>query len=354
MDNKAVEVRAGEELSVGQLNTFLQSHPAWGGGLIKSVQQYPGGFSNLTYLLKTDQEAFVLRRPPKGANIKSAHDMGREYRVLTALKPVFHKVPATHIYEKSGEVIGTPFYIMEKVEGIILRPGNKSLQQLGQQYFNQLSKATCQTMAELHDLDTQQTDLSNFGKPEGYVSRQVSGWIERYYKAETASIQTLNEMAEWLQSNMPKSQYPAFIHNDFKYDNLVLKEGEEPVVSAVLDWEMATLGDAAMDLGTTLAYWSEKNDHPALVQFNITIYPGNYTRQEYLDEYQSLRGITIDQPLFYYIYGLFKVATIAQQIFKRFTLGHTKDPRFGALIHVIKACGDMGVKSLEKQKISHS
>ncbi|MEM7552034.1 MAG: phosphotransferase family protein [Bacteroidota bacterium] len=350
MKDESVEIRIGEEIDLEKLNTHLKNELE-DSSVIKEIRQFPGGYSNLTYLLISEDKELVLRRPPRGANIKSAHDMGREFKVLKSLNSHF-PVPRPVYFTEDESVIGSPFYIMEKVNGLILRAGKPIPSEVGSSQFEKLSKATVDTLAQLHKINLQKIGLDSMGKPDGYVERQVKGWIKRYHNAQTDDIKGLSEMEDWLNKNIPADQKIAFVHNDFKYDNLVVDPNNDFRVLAVLDWEMATVGDAFMDLGTTLAYWSEADDHSALKPFNVTSLPGNRSRAQVLDYYQEITETEVKNAIFYYVFGLYKIAVIGQQIYKRFKEGLTKDARFGQLIHVINACGDTGIKALEKNRIS--
>lgn len=350
--DKAKTIREGEELNLEALSTYLKEQLE-GFVVIEEIKQFPSGFSNLTYLLKTNLGEFVLRRPPFGANIKSAHDMGREFKVLNLLKPVYGKVPNPILYCEDEEVLGAPFYMMERVQGVILRNQVPDGIDMTTKLIRSISEATVDDLVDLHALDLTQNGLGDLGKPEGYVQRQVEGWIKRYYKAETENIPHMDEVAEWMKSNMPPDMAPAFIHNDYKYDNLVLNPDKLHEIIAVLDWEMATVGDPLMDLGTTLGYWAEENDNQALRMFSLTGWPGNMTRQEILDRYAEKSGRDVSDFLFYYVYASFKIGVICQQIYARFVKGLTKDPRFGGLIYIIKACGENGHNAIKYNRINN-
>lgn len=349
--DQAVDIRKGEELPVNKLLPYLQANIE-GFGKELTIRQFPSGFSNLTYLLRSESGEYVLRKPPHGANIKSAHDMGREFKVLSLLKPVYAYVPAPLCYEDTGEVLGTPFYVMERVEGIILRNKAPKGLELSPDFMRSLSEATTDHLAELHQLDIHRNNLKDFGKPEGYIQRQVEGWTRRYQKAATDDIGSMSKAAAWMLENLPKDYREAFIHNDYKYDNLVLSLEKPHDIKAVLDWEMATVGDPLMDLGTSLAYWGEANDHPALKPFSLTWLEGNLTREEVVARYFQKSQLPDTDMLFYYVFGAFKVGVIAQQIYARYQQGFTKDERFGALIHVVKACGRNAQQAIQLGKIS--
>ncbi|MEL6536202.1 MAG: phosphotransferase family protein [Bacteroidota bacterium] len=225
-------IRAGEELPVESLESYLQEQLSTQGSL--EVSQYPSGFSNLTYALTLGDRQMVLRRPPVGAKIATAHDMGREYKVLSLLRPHFDKIPSPLLFCEDASIMGAPFYLMSRVEGVILRGGHaKSAPEPS--LMADLSTTVAQTLAELHNVKIQGTLLEELGKPEGYVERQVKGWVKRYYAAATDSIPAMDEVATWMEANLPAEEYTSFIHNDFKYDNLVLDPDHLTQVIAVLD-----------------------------------------------------------------------------------------------------------------------
>jgi aminoglycoside phosphotransferase (APT) family kinase protein len=316
------------------------------------ITQFKGGYSNLTYLITSAHGEYVLRRPPLGLKISKAHDMAREFKVLQALsKAGYSKVPKPIHCCEDETVIGAPFFIMEKVKGLILRNKIPEGFELGAEFFRKLSGNTVDGLLELHSLDLQDSGLIDLGKPGGYVERQVVGWSERYFNAETDELKEMEEVSNWLNGHIPSQANVAFIHNDYKYDNLVLAGGDNPEIKAVLDWEMATVGDPLMDLGTSLAYWAEAGDPDILKMFNLSYLPGNFTRNEVLQHYRSKSPLNLENILFYYIFGLFKVGVIAQQIYKRYILGFSQDPRFAGLIHVVNACGKTAMRSIKTEKI---
>lgn len=350
MIDKAKEIRKGEELDLSKLTDYLAEHLKGFSGSIE-VSQFPSGFSNLTYLIKDGAKEYVLRRPPFGANIKGGHDMNREFRVLSALKPVYSKVPRPVLFCEDQSVMGADFYMMERVKGVILRSAPPKDLDLNPVLMRAISEACIDNLAELHTMDLGAAGLADFGKPDGYTQRQVEGWIGRYYKAETDQLESMNQVAEWLQNNIPEQQYVSFIHNDYKYDNLVLNPEKLDEIIAVLDWEMSTVGNPLMDLGTSLAYWAQADDSEALKPFSLTWLPGNYTRNELVARYAEKTGFDLKDQVFYYVFGAFKIGVIIQQIYARYKKGLTQDPRFANLIYAVKACGANATKALEKGKI---
>ncbi len=350
--DKTITPRQGEAPDTKKLKEYLSSSIKDFTGELE-IQQFPGGYSNLTFLLKTPGKEYVLRNPPIGANIKSAHDMGREFKVLSALQPVYKPIPAPILFCDDETVIGSPFYIMERVKGIILRNKLPKGFDISASVMKSISESAVDNLAALHSINLETTGLINMGKPEGYIQRQVEGWIKRYFNAETDSIEKMNKTADWMMANMPVDGETAFIHNDYKYDNLVLDPENLNNIIAVLDWEMATVGNPFMDLGTSLGYWCEATDSDALKPFNLTWLPGNLTREEVVQRYAETKKITIPDMLFYYVFGSFKIAVIVQQIYARYKKGFTKDERFAGLIHVVNACAANAQKAIRYNRISN-
>ena len=312
------------------------------------IKAFKGGFSNLTYLIESESFSYVLRRPPFGDKISKAHDMVREFKILEALeKAGYDKIPKAILCCEDESILGAPFFIMEKVDGFIIR--NKRPEHVSADFFMRLSKSSIDVLLELHALELTNSGLINLGKPEGYVARQVAGWSERYLQAQTDEIPELKNAFDWLARNQPLHSSVAFIHNDFKFDNMVIRE--DASVAAVLDWEMATVGDPLMDLGTTLAYWAEEGDPDILKMFNLSYVEGNFSRAELVEYYASKSKLDVSKILFYYVFGLCKVAVIAQQIYKRYALGFSTDERFSVLNQVVKAAGIKATESIKSNKI---
>lgn len=340
---KRVALSEKESFDLNQLNNFLLSSVP-GVTPITSITRFPGGYSNLTYSIQTDNQHFVMRMAPPGANIKSAHDMEREYKVLQLLKPHFSQVPEPILYATDTSITGSSFYIMEQLEGIILRAYNAPKLAISPLQFEHCAKQLVETLAQLHAIDIESTQLVQLGKPEGYVNRQVEGWIKRYYNAETDTISSMNRIAEWLKNNHPKQQIPTLLHNDFKYDNIIFSN-DLTEVRGVLDWEMATVGDPLMDLGAMLAYWFEHDEEPIFKQYNCTWLPGNLSRADLIAYYALISKRDLTDINYYYVFGLFKNAVIAQQIYHRYKQGFSNDERFGALLPLIQLLGEKALKA---------
>jgi aminoglycoside phosphotransferase (APT) family kinase protein len=340
--DRPTKIRQGEELDLKAVEGFLKDTiPGLSGDLM--VEQFPSGFSNLTYLIKVGNTDLVLRRPPFGRKAKTAHDMGREYRILNALHPVYPYCPKPLLYTEDESIMGCPFYVMERINGIILR---KKLPK-GLTYTPDQMRILCENLLDvhyqLHAIDYKAIGLEGFGRPEGYVKRQVQGWSERYKGAWTPDAPTFETVIQWLHDNMPPDfEKPAVIHNDYKFDNVVLSPDNPLKIIGVLDWEMATIGDPLMDLGNSLGYWVQADDPPEVQMAGMlpTNLPGALTRAEMVKRYADKAGITIDNFDFYLFFGFFRIAVILQQIYYRSYHGQTKDERFKVLIfavHIIDA-----------------
>jgi len=347
------EVRKGEELPAVKLKQFLQENHLIGS--IESelfVKQFTHGYSNLTYLLSIENKEYVLRKPPIGA-IKRGHDMSREFKVQSAVKKEFSKVPKMFAYTDDAAVLGSEFYIMEKVEGIILNFKEAKKRAIPANDYKTIANAWLDTFTELHQLDYDAIGLTNLGKPEGYVERQVTNWGKQYLKAATKDVPSAEKVMQWMQENQPKNYQHCLIHNDYKYDNVVFKDNSWKEITAVLDWEMATLGDPLMDLGTSLGYWTLASDHDFVKQGipSPTIFEGNPMRSEIVASYAKKSGRDIHNMVFYYAFGLFKIAVIAQQIYYRYSKGLTSDPRFANLDKAAELCCNLALKSIKTNSI---
>jgi len=339
-------VREGEELDLARLAEWLKSGLGpQASGLSPEqlrVEQYPRGHSNLTYLVHVGEHSWVLRRPPAGSKVHSAHDMVREARLLEKLHPVFPLAPHVVAVCEDAAVIGAPFYLMDPVRGAILR-GAAPKVELSPAEVRAMNAAFVRTLVSLHAVDFRAAGLP--GKPEGYVRRQVEGWTRRWHDARTEQIPDVDEIGRWLLERLPPERGAAFLHNDFKLDNLVLDPDDPSRVVGVLDWEMSTAGDPLMDLGTAVGYWVEVTDPEPLKAFAFgpTFLPGSYTRAELISEYTRLSGRDTSGMLFYSCFALFKLAVVAQQIYKRYLEGLTRDERFAAL--------GMGVQILARSAV---
>ena len=344
--DKATRIREGEEVDAHAIGSFLRKNIPDLSGDIK-ITQFPSGFSNLTYQIQAGNLDMVLRRPPIGAKVDKGHDMEREFNVLAALHPVFPRCPKPLAYCDDPGVIGAPFFVMEKLSGIILRKDLPQGLTLSKDQARMLCENLTDTLVEIHSIDMKATGLDAIGKPKGYVQRQVEGWSGRYRKARTEDAPDFETIMAWLADKMPDdTDSPVMVHNDYKMDNLVLNPDSPDTITGILDWEMATYGDPLMDLGNSLAYWVEENDpeHMQMMRTMPTNLPGALTRQQIVERYGKKTGRDVGQFEYYYCFGLFRLAVIAQQIYNRYFNGLTKNKRFAMLI--------FGVHALEKEAMA--
>ena len=331
-------VRAGEELDANKLAEWL-------GVPSVEIAQFPSGHSNLTYLVKSGSAEWVLRRPPFGSKVKSAHDMGREYRILERLHG-HYPVPRPIKHCTDDAVIGSQFYLMERLRGVIPRLDPPQAWKDSPELVTRVGESLVDNLKRLHSLDWRALGFE--GKPEGYVERQVTGWHKRWRDSKIDEVPDMEWMAEWLMARLPKQSGATLIHNDYKYDNLVFAEDDLTKIIGVLDWEMSTIGDPMMDLGTALGYWVEAGDPGPvqMVRLCATTIPGSLTRHQVLARY----GVSPDQMLFYYCFALWKNSTVGQQIYYRFHHGLTKDPRFAAIGQLVPVLAKLARQVAESGK----
>jgi len=349
------EVRKGEELDKIKIsNFFFDNNLISNKNIEPNIQQYSNGYSNLTYLINFEQSNFVLRCPPKGA-VKKGHDMSREYNVLSKLNTSFNKVPKTYIYSDDLSILNCPFYVMEMIDGIILTGKEVNKRNIKADDFGKISKVWLETFVELHSIDYKSIGLENLGRPKGYIDRQIEIWSNQFNIAKTTEIESANKVIKWLFENKPSSQNTSLIHNDYKYDNVVFKDENWNRINSILDWEMCTIGDPLMDLGTSIAYWTMSNDHPLILNGlkSPTIFEGNPSRSKIVELYCKKTDTKIDDFVFYYVYGLFKIAVIVQQIFFRFKKGLSSDQKFSKLDKYAKVLSDTAWQSIQKMQIEN-
>jgi aminoglycoside phosphotransferase (APT) family kinase protein len=321
-------VRDEDAFDVAAISAWLREHAGVDGEL--EVRQFAGGASNLTYLLRVGGRDLILRRPPAGQKAKGAHDMGREYRIQSALEPVFPYVPAMIGFCDDTAVIGSEFYVMERLVGHI--PRKELGLELPPEQVRRLCTNVLDLLVDLHSLDPTEAGLADLGRGEGYVQRQVAGWSERYRRAKTWNVGSFEPVMGWLEANRPTDRRTCLIHNDFRLDNIVFDEADPTRPIGLLDWEMATLGDPLMDLGGALAYWVQADDDRLFRMFRRqpTHVPGMLTRSEVVDYYYERTGISLTERewAFYEVFGLFRLAVIAQQIYYRYHHRQTTNPAF--------------------------
>lgn len=349
INNSANKVRKEDQINLELLQTYLAKEiDIFSKNDELSIKQFSGGASNLTYELSWGKQKAILRTPPNGANIKSAHDMGREFKTLMAIKDHFKYSPKPIHYCPDSQVIGKEFYLMEKVDGFIPR------KEFPFEVNNKEAEKICQNLLDvhikLHEIDSTKKEIASLGKPEGYISRQVFGWNKRYKAARIQSSLDAENLMTWLESNLPKDEIYSFIHNDYKLDNVVFDRQNHSKIISVLDWEMATLGSPLMDLGCSLAYWIEADDPKPMQMIRMmpTHLPGMLTRKEIVQYYLNKRNINAPDFEYFYIFGLFRLAVIVQQIYKRYDLGQTTNPAFAPFGDIAKLLITQAEKVIKK------
>jgi aminoglycoside phosphotransferase (APT) family kinase protein len=326
------QIRSGEEIDLTTLEPYLRNHFPESTGALE-VRQFPAGHSNLTYSLQLGSKELVLRRPPFGSKVKSAHDMSREFRVLSKLHAAYSPAPEVFLYCDDDSIIGVPFYVMQPVHGIILRRKLPHGLDFSAEKARLLSASFIDNLVRLHRVDYAAAGLADLGKPEGYLGRQVRGWTERYHGSKTHDYLEVEKISTWMQEHLPSTAAVSLIHNDYKYDNVVLDPSDITKIVGVLDWEMCTIGDPLTDLGTALAYWVDQTD-PQEIQENRwgpTTEQGSFTREEFVDHYAQQTGCDVSHIAFYLAFARFKLAVIVQQIYFRYHQGLTKDARFATM-----------------------
>jgi len=329
LTDEARQVRSEDAFDAARVASWLAGQvPSLTG--TPEVRQFGGGASNLTYLLRYPDRDLILRRPPAGRKAASAHDMRREYRVQSLLAPVYPYVPTMVAFCDDPEVLGSDFYVMERIPGIILRRNLPPGLELDEIAARALCLAVVDRLVELHQVDPAATGLDAIGKGKGYVERQVRGWSDRYRKARTRNVPGYEKTMAWLEANRPDDVRSCVVHNDYRFDNVVLDAEDPQRIRGILDWEMATLGDPLMDLGNTMAYWVQADDGPLMrkLRRQPTHLPGMLTRAEVVEYYCDRMGLAVDKWPFYEVYGLFRLAVILQQIYYRYHHKQTRNPAF--------------------------
>lgn len=339
-------VRQGEELNAELLVKYLREHLsdlAIPPDTAIQVEQFPGGHSNLTYLIRMDGQEFVLRRPPLGPVAPTAHDMPREYRMLSAIHPVFPLAPKPYLLCEDAAIIGAPFYLMQRRRGIIIRRELPPELSDDLSLRRRISESMVDTLAQLHSIDLARHGLDKLGKPAGFVERQVRGWTERWKRAKTSDLPMLEEVIRWLTDNLPPdAERPTLLHNDYKLDNVVLDQNNPANIVAVLDWEMCATGDPLIDLGILLCYWSQADDSMARQSAvsSPTALPGWMTRTEIIERYARRTGRDVSAVAFYETFAIFKLAVVVQQIYFRWHQGQTQDKRFARFDRVVEGLAE--------------
>ncbi len=337
-------IRAGEELNHAALSQYLQDKlPGAAQGI--TVEQFPGGHSNLTYLLRTPEREYVLRRGPLGPVPPKAHDMAREFQVLKAVHPHFPPAPEVFLLCEDLSILGAVFFVMERRRGIVVRSSIPPELAAFPDYPHRVSRGFTDCLVELHSIDIEKHGLVNLGKPTGFLERQVRGWFERWQRAKTEELPAMDHLIRWLADQMPASPPPTLVHNDFKLDNVMLSLEDPGRMEAVLDWEMSTVGDPLVDLGLILCYWSQPSD-PGGSKPALTCEPGWFTPAQLVHYYASRTGRDVSRISYYEVFAIFKLAVVLQQIYYRFHRGQTTDERFRHFDRRVRTLIDLATTKL--------
>jgi len=328
VDPDVIEPRADERLDASRVGQWIEAHVPGAAGT-PEIWQFPGGHANLTYLIRYPSAEFVLRRPPHGDLAPGAHDMAREYRVLSVLHRAFPPAPRAFAFCEDASIAGAPFFVMERRRGIVVRRdvpdrfggGTDPVQN------RKLSTVIIDTLADFHRVDYREVGLEDLGKPAGYLARQVGGWANRWSRSATKPVPEADRVIAWLEDAMPATPIDTLVHNDWRLDNMAVAPDDPGRAVAVYDWDMCTLGDPLTDVGTLLSAWYEEGEAFDFLSPMPSRTPGFMTRAEAVARYGERRGIDVGQMPYYYVFGLFKMAVIVQQLYRRFHLGQTQDAR---------------------------
>ncbi|MDQ0217306.1 phosphotransferase family protein [Peribacillus cavernae] len=344
-------VRKGEELDLSILERFLRRKIEDLPEAPLEILQFSAGHSNLTYQLKIGGWEAVLRRPPLGPVAPKAHDMKREHLVISELHPYFEPAPRPILFSEDKTIVGTPFFIMERKHGLVFDTSFPEGFQATPEKCRRLSEIMVDKLVELHSIPYQKTGLSEISKPDGFMERQVHGWISRYLRAKTDDIPEVEPLLDWLAKHIPSNGEATIIHYDYKLNNAMINEEITDMVG-LFDWEMTTVGDPLADLGVAMGYWTENSD-PAqlksgLGKTSVTVLEGFMTRKQFIEAYANKSGRDISNIDFYLTFAYFKLAVIIQQIYYRYKKGQTNDPRFSHFNTFVKSlilhAGSIAVK----------
>ena len=340
-DPELIEVRTDERFDLERLGSWLRGRLPGAEGALW-VRQFGGGHANLSYLLRFGDREFVLRRPPLGPIAPSSHDMAREHRVLRAVPDAFPLAPRSYVYCDDPAIIGADFHVLERRPGIIIHTELPATY-LGRPALNRgIGEMLIDVLAELHRVDPAAVGLDQLGHPEGFVRRQLEGWIRRWQAAKDREVAAVDQVIEWLSAAPPDSPRVSLLHNDYKLDNMMVDAADPSRPTAVLDWDMCTRGDPLMDLGYLLNFWVEADDDPAWFEAAAmpTWHPGFPTRAQAIARYGERTGFDLERVRWYQVFGTFKLAVVLQQIYVRFQRGQTQDQRFAELDRRVAALAD--------------
>ena len=331
LQDDVINVRPDEKLDEATLAAYLRGKLD-GSDRPLTIRQFGGGAANLTYLLDYGTAQYVLRRPPLGPVAASAHDMGREYRVLSVLWQAFPYAPRAFLFCDDLAVIGAPFFVMERRQGIVVRRSLPDVFTGQPDAPRRMSEALVDALAAFHAVDYAALGLADLGKPDGFVARQIEGWYRRWGAAKTHDLPDMDRAYAWLRDNVPSSAAVSLVHNDYKLDNVMLAADDPGRVVAIFDWDMCTLGDPLSDVGALLTYWTEPGDPPYLQATAMMPLGGGFlSRDELVARYADKSGRPVGDIAFYHALGLFRLTVIVAQIYVRYARGQTQDARFAAM-----------------------
>lgn len=345
-----IEVRKGEELPIESLINFLRLSVPEVDSDELVIEQFGAGHSNLTYLLRVGNWEGVLRRPPHGPVAANAHDMEREYTFLKYIDPFYSAAPKPFIFSDDESIIGSPFFIMERKKGIVLDTEFPPSMDYEPAIGERLSSLMVDKLVELHDINYEETDLKDISKPNGFMERQVHGWIRRYERAKTEEVEGLDKLITYLRANIPTNDEATIIHYDYKLNNAMFNESLDEMIG-LFDWEMSTVGDPLADVAVALSYWIQGDDNEVLKyglgKPPVTVMDGFYTRDEFISEYAKRSGRDLSNIHYYLTFAYFKLAVIGQQIYYRYKQGQTSDPRFAQLNVLVKNMLQQALNTIE-------
>lgn len=335
-----IPVRRGEELNLVKLRTFLQKNVEDLPDESLEVLQFSAGHSNLTYQLKVGEWEAVLRRPPLGPVAPKAHDMEREFKIISEIQPLFSPAPRPILFSDDESIVGAPFFLMERKRGVVIDSSFPDGVEAPPEICNQLSHIMVENLVNLHSIDYTKTGLIAISKPEGFLERQVHGWISRYQRAKTDELKEAEHVMKWLAEHIPTQKYATVIHYDYKFNNAMFNDDLNQMVG-LFDWEMTTVGDPLADLGVALSYWNQPDD-PELLRSGlgssaITVMDGFISRKEFIELYGEKSGRDVIDMNFYMTFAYFKLAAIVQQIYYRYKMGQTQDERFSQFNSYVKS-----------------
>ncbi|WHX98795.1 phosphotransferase family protein [Neobacillus sp. DY30] len=348
MSKDTIPVRKGEELNLAVLEQFLRSSIENLPNSPLELLQFSAGHSNLTYQIKVGEWEVVLRRPPLGPVAPKAHDMEREFKIISELHPVFSVTPKPILFSNQLDIVGSPFFIMERKNGIVIDTSFPDEITVTKELCQQLSEIMVEKLVELHGINYKETRLGEISKPEGFTERQVHGWISRYERAKTEEVEAVDTLKKWLTNHIPVQQSAAIIHYDYKFNNAMFNE-DLSEMAGLFDWEMTTVGDPLADLGVVMGYWNQADDpedlKEGLGKAPITVNDGFFTRKQFIELYAKKSGRDVSGMNYYVTFAYFKLAVICQQIYYRFKKGQTNDLRFANFNHKAKMLIEHAVKA---------